>query len=647
MSVIVNDRDVRLRAGGDRTTPAQDRALLLAATANVIRTAAGGGSPTPGVVTITAVLLNMTGNVTWSAVPALDMTISGNTVLIAASAFGSAQSVIVTGKIVKEGVTYEAKQTVVKVADGAAGAAVYTWIKYADSAAGSGISDSPAGKAYIGLAYNKSTPIESDLPGDYSWSLLKGEQGPQGPQGTQGVQGPMGPDGKPTYTWIAYSDSPNGANMYQVPTATTTYIGIAPNKTTDVESSNPADYVWSKFKGDQGVQGPQGAQGPQGPQGPQGWDGGRGNVDIAAAGHTFWSDSAATNAVISAGYGYPQNRDRVTLYGSGFAQTRFYEGGSWLTIAAWINGNMVVDGTFSASKISGGSITSSTINIANGNFSVGGANGLMVAYNPLLVIGRADNASAPYASSFAVTASVNSTQPAVSVKNSGSYAAAHGLQASNTNYGTSGVVGMAGSYDFYADGSGTNYGPFTGAHDGLVPNDAVLELGDLLVDVECVSQRGYSNSLFTMERSSEPYQLGVRGPAAAIVGPLSEHAPAAMIEGKATATVADDRTVTMDIMSGSYYDLADTHTLVAVNGVGEGLIKVCGQGGPIGPDDLLVTSSIPGVAMRQNVYQVDNGVADDLVRRCTVAKARVAKGQQITFSAADQVAVIPCIYLGG
>jgi hypothetical protein len=51
-----------------------------------------------------------------------------------------------------------------------------------------------------------------------------------------------------------------------------------------------------------------------------------------------------------------------------------------------------------------------------------------------------------------------------------------------------------------------------------------------------------------------------------------------------------------------------------------------------------VTSSIAGVAMRQN---------DDLVRGYTVAKARVNKGETIGFASADEIVVIPCIYLGG
>ena len=56
----------------------------------------------------------------------------------------------------------------------------YTWIKYADNASGSGMSDSPNGKSYIGLAYNKTTSAESTTASDYTWSLFKGDKGDKG-----------------------------------------------------------------------------------------------------------------------------------------------------------------------------------------------------------------------------------------------------------------------------------------------------------------------------------------------------------------------------------------------------------------------------------------------------------------------------------
>ena len=130
--------------------------------------------------------------------------------------------------------------------DGASAPILYTWIKYADDAQGSGLSNTPDGKEYIGFAYNKTTATESDNPSDYMWSLIKG---------TDGQQGLPGKDGKTYYTWIKYSDNSNGSGMYDTPKSTTKYIGIAVNQTTSKEGTDPSKYVWSKFRGDDGVSG--------------------------------------------------------------------------------------------------------------------------------------------------------------------------------------------------------------------------------------------------------------------------------------------------------------------------------------------------------------------------------------------------------
>lgn len=128
------------------------------------------------------------------------------------------------------------------------GKTTYTWIMYADDQYGAGISNNPTGKSYIGLAYNKPTQVESTDPKLYAWSLIKG---------TDGVPGEPGKDGQPTYTWIQYADylQADGypPRMYQQPTTTTNYIGIAVNKLTQVEGSNVRDYTWSLFKGADGV----------------------------------------------------------------------------------------------------------------------------------------------------------------------------------------------------------------------------------------------------------------------------------------------------------------------------------------------------------------------------------------------------------
>jgi hypothetical protein len=59
---------------------------------------------------------------------------------------------------------------------GSNGVTTYTWVKYGDSAT-TGMSDNPSGKKWIGLAFNKTTQIESSVYADYTWSLISGADG--------------------------------------------------------------------------------------------------------------------------------------------------------------------------------------------------------------------------------------------------------------------------------------------------------------------------------------------------------------------------------------------------------------------------------------------------------------------------------------
>lgn len=83
----------------------------------------------------------------------------------------------------------------------------------------------------------------------------------------QGANGQDGQDGVTYYTWIKYSDVANPtttSQIYDTPKATTEYIGIAVNQTTQTEGTDPSKYTWSKFKGDQGVPGQDGTDGQDG-----------------------------------------------------------------------------------------------------------------------------------------------------------------------------------------------------------------------------------------------------------------------------------------------------------------------------------------------------------------------------------------------
>ena len=128
--------------------------------------------------------------------------------------------------------------------DGQDGTTYYTWFKFADDEYGNGMSSSPDGKEYLGIAYNKVTPVMSNNPEDYQWARITGE----------GVPGKPGDDGKTYYTWVRYADDARGNGMSDSPDGKY-YIGFAYNKETPTESSDPADYQWTKYKGDDGQDG--------------------------------------------------------------------------------------------------------------------------------------------------------------------------------------------------------------------------------------------------------------------------------------------------------------------------------------------------------------------------------------------------------
>ena len=86
------------------------------------------------------------------------------------------------------------------------------------------------------------------------------------------MPGTPGANGATTYTWFAYASNSTGSANFTTgsPSQVHTHVGIAANKTTATEGTNPADYTWTKIQGEMGPTGPLGPEGPIGPQGPTG-----------------------------------------------------------------------------------------------------------------------------------------------------------------------------------------------------------------------------------------------------------------------------------------------------------------------------------------------------------------------------------------
>jgi hypothetical protein len=94
------------------------------------------------------------------------------------------------------------------------------------------------------------TPLAGSTPTDANVNWQRMTDAITGIPGADGAPGAPGADGVTTYTWIAYADSIDGqVNFSTGSPGGRAYIGIAANKTTATESTNPADYQWSLYRG--------------------------------------------------------------------------------------------------------------------------------------------------------------------------------------------------------------------------------------------------------------------------------------------------------------------------------------------------------------------------------------------------------------
>lgn len=133
----------------------------------------------------------------------------------------------------------------------------YTWVVFADTETGDGISIKSAGKAYMGIAYNRTTkqPVLTD-PSVYAWVKVVGDQG---------IAGEPGKDGLTSFFHVRYADVPN-PTANQLRKDTGKYIGTYVDYILE-DSTDPTKYTWRKFQGDDGEDGADGVPGNDGADG--------------------------------------------------------------------------------------------------------------------------------------------------------------------------------------------------------------------------------------------------------------------------------------------------------------------------------------------------------------------------------------------
>ena len=233
--------------------------------------------------------------------------------------------------------------------------------------------------------------------------------------------------------------------------------------------------------------------------------------------------------------------------------------------------------------------------------------------------------------------------------------------------------GAAGAFQNLATGKGVFLGTtvgisgvsafnsFTGNHDAFMDNNDDTEIGDIVIDVEVVAKTNISDTISKVAKSTAAKQKSVFG-VLANKYEIGTYKPGSITENKTISTIDESRsnvyistpvgwdevnncpkyestldsnvyytnTVVTSIME-EYVDYYNSHIVVGINSLGEGLINVCGEGGDIEIGDYIVSSSMPGKGMKQD---------DDLMRNYTVAKAR----ENVTFSSPTEVKQIACTY---
>ena len=402
------------------------------------------------------------------------------------------------------------------------------------------------------------------------------------------------------------------------------------------------------------VTGEKGDGGAAGSNGTNGTNGVRGSVTAYASG-SAWSDTTANSAIASVtSTNYKVIGDTVIISnGSSFAATKYWSGIGWVAPGVVIDGNLLVSGTVSASKIGADTMAATNLILSTsyGNVQFGHNAGstLSTAY----FSGATDYAirvasggvwiengtlyapplkCLPATGLFTIPSIASGVQP-ISVYGWN----ANGIRGQYKSGGTStlnattvgsGVIGASG-YSFYAEiGS---YGPFTGCHDSCISKGSDVEIGSIMVDVKPLIKNDVSNVLCEITTSTSSYQYGVVGVYVVNKGALGKNDLLASINEN---RVDDGFGTLRGPLTDIYYEIQDEYDLCIINSLGEGQVLVCGENGNIEVGDLIVTSSMPGKGMKQE---------DDVVRSYTVAKSR----EKVTFSSPDEVKLVACIYLCG
>jgi co-chaperonin GroES (HSP10) len=199
---------------------------------------------------------------------------------------------------------------------------------------------------------------------------------------------------------------------------------------------------------------------------------------------------------------------------------------------------------------------------------------------------------------------------------SGGVSGVHGVSTTGSSYGVLGEATNPTSYDFYANGAGANYGPFTGAHDSLLSIHETYDEGDIVIATGKFEKSSISNTT-PYVRVSDSLSKAAYGVIISVAD-LTDVVPAGMVK----------------LIGKDYLNIKNTHRRAVVNALGEGQINVCSQNGDFEVGDFICTSDIPGKGMRYDGQDM----------RYVVAKCM----ENIKWDEEDSnIKMVACIYMCG
>ena len=473
-------------------------------------------------------------------------------------------------------------------ADGADGADGYTPVKgtdYFDGAPGKdGADGDSAYNAWLAAGNTGNTT-------DFLNSLV----GQDGTDGSDGIEGAQGANGQTTYTWIRYADSGDGIiGFFNSPAEkgiNKPYIGFAFNKTTSVESENPADYTWSLIKGNKGDTGSQGSTGVKGSQGAAGAKGDAGAQGAAGVVPDL-SDYVQTT---------------TTIYG-GTIETGILKSGHFAIEMKNSNDETVTDLKDAAWDGYAIQDPNATTNVGMGiNLSKGAINAKNFYLDPdgnakfrgdLDLAGNVTVGGSVMADFFAISNEGNSNGK---------------LIMRNDSYlGDVKVSDFKNDVSYKSDDDELTEpgGPRTAtlSHTHIKRNDVLIEVGDLV-------KLDYNNELIKASSSKDT----------GIVGILWEEIDYSIKPSVADKYVSTPRVFIeqdhhyRDSFGNKLQEIdRDSKSLWRVASIGDSVekdllgMKVCNQNGPVLVGDLVCSSDTPGYVMKQPVEYVITNVVDGI-----------------------------------